>query len=65
MNLDQLEQRLKTLIEVDLLRYFPIKQKEGAIAQNFAKALPGLHPARTVTTVHIGDTSSTRRGPSF
>ena len=39
MNLDQLEQRLKTLIEVDLLRYFPIKQKEGAIAQNFAKAL--------------------------
>ena len=39
MNLDQLEKRLQTLIEVDLLRYLPIKTTEGNLAHELAKAL--------------------------
>ena len=39
MNLDQLEERLKTLIEIDLLRYLPVKTHKGLIAQELARAL--------------------------
>lgn len=39
MKLDQLEERLKTLIEIDLLHYPQIKISEGVIAQQLARAL--------------------------
>jgi hypothetical protein len=39
VNLDQLEKRLQTLVEVHLLNYLPIKKKEGLVAQQIAAAI--------------------------
>lgn len=39
LDLGQLEERLQTLIEVDLLRYIPFKKAEGMISQQLASAL--------------------------
>ncbi len=39
LSLDQLEKRLKALVEVHLFNYLPIKKTEGIIAQQLATAL--------------------------
>ena len=39
MKLDELEKRLKTLVEVDLLRYIPMKKADTIIARELAQAL--------------------------
>jgi len=39
MNLNQLEERLQTLIEVHLLNYLPIRKKENRVAQQLAAAM--------------------------